>query len=391
MGAKILKRLGVFFITVIIFVTVIAPCLDLGERDVYAASSYTYSSMVRKKISISEDRTLEYYLVEPKGSGKHDVVILFSGINGTGSYEKNLLYYASKWMATKKIKPVVFVIPILENYGSNKHFKVFVDEKINGKTKMEYLFDKIRDGSISRKANPKTSITVAGYSMGGCAALYSGILYKDIVKNVGALSPSFRTYCGDDRGWITDPEELVFSDDPNRHLFMCASKVEKKGSMYKNMQLYLQDFKTPFVSKTYSKGEHKMSLCQEEIFTFLYYVQHNKLPSSSVIKAMNKKKMKAKFVTVNGKKYYLNKKGSRTKGWKWIKGHCYYFTKKTGAMKTGWLTLKKKKYYFSSRGRLFHGWHKIAGKMYYFNKKTGVMAKNKKIGKYYVGKDGVRQ
>ena len=158
MGTKILKRLGVFFITVIVFVTVIAPCLDLGERDVYAASSYTYTSMVRKSVSISEDRKLSYYLVEPKGSGKHNVVILFSGINGTGSFEKSFLYYASKWMATKKLKPVVFVIPILEKYGSNRYFKAFVDEKINGKTKMEYLFDKIRDGSISRKANPNYGI-----------------------------------------------------------------------------------------------------------------------------------------------------------------------------------------------------------------------------------------
>jgi glucan-binding YG repeat protein len=106
---------------------------------------------------------------------------------------------------------------------------------------------------------------------------------------------------------------------------------------------------------------------------------------------MKKKKMKPKFVTVNGKKYYLDKNGKRTKGWKWIKGHCYYFIKKTGAMKTGWLTLKKKKYYLSKRGRRYHGWHTIDGKKYYFNKKTGVMAKNKKIGKYYVGKDGARQ
>ena len=391
MGDRILKRLGVFCITVILFVAVIAPCLGLGGGEVQAASSYTYTSMVRKSISISEDRKLEYYLVEPRNTGKYDVVILFSGLYGTGSYENTFLYNASKWVASKKIKPVVFVIPILEKYGSHRYFRDFVDEKINGKTKMEYLFGMIRDGSISGKANPKTDITVGGYSMGACAALYAGILYKDTVKNVGALSPSYRTYNGDDKGWIKDPEELVFTDDPGRHLFMCASKKEKKGSMYKNMQLYLKDFKTPFVTKTYSKGNHEMKLFQEEIFTFLYYVQHNQLPGSKVIKAMKKKKMKASFITVNSKKYYISKKGAKVKGWKRIKGKYYYFAKKTGVMKTGWLKLKKKKYYLSKRGRRYHGWHTIDGKKYYFNKKTGVMAKNKKIGKYYVGKDGARQ
>lgn len=402
MGTRILKQVGVFFVTVIIFVALIAPCLDLGERDVYAASSYTYTSMVRKSISLGKvkvegeeeseiEKTLDYYLVQPKASGKYDVVILFSGLYGVGSFESTFLYNASKWMASKKIKPVIFVIPILEKFGHNKYFKNFVDEEINGTTRMKYLIDIIRDGSISSKANPKTDITVAGYSMGGCAALYAGIRYKDIVKNVGSLSPSYRTFTGDERGWVLDPEELVFTDDTDRHLFMCASKKEKKGSMYNNMQLYLANFKTPFVTRTYSKGGHTMTLFQKEIFTFLYYVQNDKLPTSSVVKAMNKKKMKSKFVTVNGKKYFYLKNGTRAKGWKKIKRKYYYFSKKTRVMKTGWLTLKNKKYYLSYRGRRYHGWHTIDGKTYFFNKKTGVLVKNSKIGNYYVGSDGARQ
>ena len=66
MLTRILKRLGVFSITVIIFVAVIAPCFNLGEKDVYAASSYTYTNMVRKSIPLDEEngKTLDYYLVE---------------------------------------------------------------------------------------------------------------------------------------------------------------------------------------------------------------------------------------------------------------------------------------------------------------------------------------
>ena len=100
---------------------------------------------------------------------------------------------------------------------------------------------------------------------------------------------------------------------------------------------------------------------------------------------------KSKFITTDGKKYYVGKTGARVYGWKKIKGKYYYFKKKTGVMKTGWLKIGKKKYCLSSSGARYTGWHTIGGKTYYFYKKTGVMAKNKKIGKYRVGKDGVRK
>ena len=391
MGTNIFKRIGVILITAVVFVAVIAPCFDLGEKDVYAASARTYTSMVKKSISLGDDQTLDYYLVEPNTSGKYDVVVLFSGINGVGPFEESFRYYASKWMATKQLKPYVFVIPILEKYGTGDYFGYFMDKKINGKTKMEYVMDMIRDGSISKKANPKCDITVTGYSFGGCASLYAGILYKDKIHNIGGISPSYLTYTGDGRGWIKNKEDLVFSSSSKRHLFMSASKVENDGGIYTCMQRYIANFQTPFVTKTYSKGKHNMTLFQEEIFTYLYYVQNNALPSSSVIKSMKKKKLKRSFITVNGKKYYLNKNGAKYSGWKKIKGKYYYFSKKTKVMKTGWLTLKKKKFYLSYRGRRYHGWHTIDGKKYYFNKRTGVMAKDKKIGKYYVGSDGARQ
>ena len=40
---------------------------------------------------------------------------------------------------------------------------------------------------------------------------------------------------------------------------------------------------------------------------------------------------KTGFVTQNGKTYYINKDGSRQKGWLELKGKKYYFDKKTGA------------------------------------------------------------
>ena len=63
MGTNIFKRLAVFLMTVVIFTAVIAPCLDLGEEDVYAASARTYTSMVRKSIPHSASQKKAYFTV----------------------------------------------------------------------------------------------------------------------------------------------------------------------------------------------------------------------------------------------------------------------------------------------------------------------------------------
>lgn len=61
------------------------------------------------------------------------------------------------------------------------------------------------------------------------------------------------------------------------------------------------------------------------------------------------KKIKNKWKTVKGKKYYFNKKGQAVTGWKTIKGKKYYFSKK-GVMQTGWKKIGKYKYYFNKKG-----------------------------------------
>nr|WP_263629581.1 hypothetical protein [Bacillus tianshenii] len=57
-------------------------------------------------------------------------------------------------------------------------------------------------------------------------------------------------------------------------------------------------------------------------------------------------------------------------------------------MKTGWLTLGGKKYYMDASGAMKIGWVELSRKWYYFYK-DGSMAYNTRIGGYWLGSDGV--
>lgn len=80
-------------------------------------------------------------------------------------------------------------------------------------------------------------------------------------------------------------------------------------------------------------------------------------------------KVKNKWMTIKGKKYYCDDRGYRVTGFKNISGKRYYFNS-DGTMKKGWLTYHGKKYYFKKSGAMIKGkTTKIKGKKYTFNKK----------------------
>ena len=69
---------------------------------------------------------------------------------------------------------------------------------------------------------------------------------------------------------------------------------------------------------------------------------------------------KTGFVTQKGKTYYINKDGSKQKGWLELKGKKYYFDKKTGVQVKGWAKDSKGKRYFynanGAKGYMATGW-----------------------------------
>ena len=91
------------------------------------------------------------------------------------------------------------------------------------------------------------------------------------------------------------------------------------------------------------------------------------------------------FIKVNGKKYFIDKKGYRKSGIITYKNKKYYTVKGALYSKTGVIKYKKNKYY-SKKGILKKGLKKVGGSYYYFNTKSYKAIKNKLIkikGRYY--------
>ena len=78
------------------------------------------------------------------------------------------------------------------------------------------------------------------------------------------------------------------------------------------------------------------------------------------------------FRTVGGQTFYY-KKGKKVKGWVTVKGKKYFLNRKTGALYNGWMKSSKgrRRYFDQKTGAMYTGFNKIAGQYYYFNKKTG--------------------
>lgn len=85
---------------------------------------------------------------------------------------------------------------------------------------------------------------------------------------------------------------------------------------------------------------------------------------------------KNRFITVDGKKYYLNAKGAVQKSWKVLNGKRYYFGA-DGVMRTGLSKIHGNYYYFNEKGVAQTGILTVGKTTYVLNSKGKVEAKIK--------------
>lgn len=101
--------------------------------------------------------------------------------------------------------------------------------------------------------------------------------------------------------------------------------------------------------------------------------------------------------------YYMdNSTGIMKTGWLHDGDKWYYLKPEAGgpqgSMATGWMTIEGKKYYMNASGVMVTGWYEIGGKWYYFwpqgstsDGKYGYLATNTQVGDFYIGADGTWQ
>lgn len=108
------------------------------------------------------------------------------------------------------------------------------------------------------------------------------------------------------------------------------------------------------------------------LFLMIFAVGVTTYAASSEVHAATK----TGFQTINGKTYYIDKDGSKHKGWLELNGKKYYFDTKTGVQRKGWMTDSKgnKRYFTSKAGVMTTGWlTNSKGQKRYFDKSTGIM------------------
>lgn len=106
------------------------------------------------------------------------------------------------------------------------------------------------------------------------------------------------------------------------------------------------------------------------------------------------KVQKEKWLTIDGKDYYVNEKGYLLKSQWLYKNNVLVYVKKNGAVaKSELVKIGSNKYVFDSKGGRSKGFHKV-GKVYYYSDVKGIILRKqwlvRKDKTYYLRQDGVR-
>jgi len=231
---------------------------------------------------------------EPTTEGKFPVLVLVHGAGGPEKPYFWMPFLMNRWIRMGVVIPMVVVMPHVEKLKDRSYGIPDFGEFVSlGRFKA--LVEYIKAGKLTSKADTSAPISMTGYSMGGSATLFAGVKHRDFLFNIGGLSPSWTFYDGT-RGYITDPDEMIFSNNDNGH-FVMGYGAGEPSQHHKNVLRYNETlsknghnkpgmfriYEAPAVS---SKGQplgHAWELFSREIFYFLYYLKFGSTPSADLV------------------------------------------------------------------------------------------------------------
>lgn len=249
---------------------------------VEAAEMMTYSRVDYGNADV--DKTDYGYMLVPDRDGVYPAVVFIHGLGGlTDDKNEALFNNLQNWVSKGYLDPVLLVVPTVHRYA-NDDDGTYIGRFLNfANVPFPSLLTRIENGTQHSKIDTTKTVSISGFSLGGATTLYIGHTYRSRVYNIGALSPAamFTNPAG---GWV-QTNAVTFSSNANRHLFMAASKTESSGSMYQNFTRYMSEFGNSYGFSTYTPnfGEHNYGTCVRELFSYLYFIQNDSLPSDSLI------------------------------------------------------------------------------------------------------------
>ena len=265
------------------------PTYEATTEDVYS------SNIVRYELN---SQCKGYYFT-PKEPGEYQTIILMHGQGNVTRFKERLLSHFNEWVKAGYIEPMVVVLPeVMMSYAGSssesdiEDFHGFVDPYKSNRFRA--LLTSIRTGTLSSKIDTSKKPFVAGFSMGGMAALSVGVTYRAQVSQVGALSPATAFYLGEGQwGYCNYASDIEFSSDPDAHVYLSAGLAEtnftgghtftesinryEQGSIVNNA-----DIVTKFIAPE-SWGNHAYPLAHKEIFMFLHLASYGRLPSVELV------------------------------------------------------------------------------------------------------------
>ena len=257
-----------------------------------AAGTKTYSKIKSYSVEYGGQTYCGYILV-PEQPGKYPVNVVYCGTGGLKRWtDYSFDNWMNKWVDNGYIKPSIIVMPSVIDNGNNMASGVGTDYGMfsrNVRKQLGSMKEALLASEYSSYIDPRTDISVSGYSMGGCASLLAGTLYPKLYHNIGSLSPSHCYFTYDGSGWVKKAKDIIFSRSSRAKRLMSYSKSEGEPFI-SNFKTYEQlsrengyRFKT-YISK---KDGHNVNLFYRQIFVYMYFLDHNTVLTDQQLEAMD--------------------------------------------------------------------------------------------------------
>ena len=262
-----------------------------GDRADIAEAAELYSLTEQKyQGEYGVDKGYVYTPTNVKGT--LPAVIFIHGMGGLkkDTYKRQV----EKFINSGYISPFVLIMPDLYGVGHD----AYVCKDKDSREWLNKVITRMDNGKFDTdtvKIDKTSGYSIAGYSMGGSAAILAGIAYSGKFINVGGFSPSIQLHDpANGVSWITSSSETKsceFTSDSNRHLLISSgsspsentNKDEDGHLACSNRCLKLFGENNGFAQIVYDYPTHDDYLFAQEFFNFLYYIQHDEMPSAEII------------------------------------------------------------------------------------------------------------
>ena len=269
-----------------VFIAIVGIVQIGGTASVKAAGKVSYGDPK----TYGNEKTGDYgYVYSPNEKGTYPSVIFIHGLGGfkPDEYAPTIL----SWMTNGYLDPMVVIMPKINPNitDHNGYVTLTGDNEFLGK-----LINRIENGKLDTDAatiEKGNGYSIAGYSMGGGASLLAGSRYNDVFKNVGGLSPNYHFLMENGTGWITQSplvSDCNFSEREDGHLFITSGNSGDEQGFYDVSDRCMDKFgfKKGFVRTAFDYSEHKSPLFLQEFFSYLYFIQNDRLPDSDTMKTV---------------------------------------------------------------------------------------------------------